>query len=244
MRGMSTNGFGRMAPPIRRTRRAIPAAWSPIRSRSVTILKDAATLRICSCVAESKRRSVVSNCTQRRSISSSIWSMAASPVMITSACAASACSRACSACVTAVRTRKAIWCTRVRISSVAASLTTFFPSGVRPMLPATDPPPSAVSLRHRVATFVHEGWSDARIEDWVVGRFGSNALLVPPTSGVSSTLYLVPTVLVGGAAVGLGYFLWRRRSPRDGAGAGTGGAAPGTDGADEADLGAEQGVVP
>ena len=97
--------------------------------------------------------------------------------------------------------------------------------------------PSAVSLRHRVATFVHEGWSDARIEDWVVGRFGSNALLVPPTSGVSSTLYLVPTVLVGGAAVGLGYFLWRRRSPR-------GGAAPGTDGADEADLGTERGVVP
>lgn len=89
--------------------------------------------------------------------------------------------------------------------------------------------PSSVSLRHRVASFVSDGWSEARIEDWVTGRYGSNALLVPPTSGVSSTLYLVPTVLVAGAAAGLGYFLWRRRSPRDRGGPSTEEGGPSTE---------------
>jgi cytochrome c-type biogenesis protein CcmH/NrfF len=71
--------------------------------------------------------------------------------------------------------------------------------------------PSAVALRHRVSTFVLQGWSDARVEAWITGRYGSDALLVPPTSGASETLYVVPVAAVGIAAAGLGWYLWRRR---------------------------------
>ncbi len=76
--------------------------------------------------------------------------------------------------------------------------------------------PSAVALRHRVSTFVSQDWSNARIEAWVTDRYGSNALLVPPTSGLSETLYVVPVVAIGVAVVGLGWYLWRRRAdPED-----------------------------
>ncbi len=55
-----------------------------------------------------------------------------------------------------------------------------------------------------------------RIEAWVTDRYGSNALLVPPTSGLSETLYVVPVVAIGVAVVGLGWYLWRRRAdPED-----------------------------
>jgi cytochrome c-type biogenesis protein CcmH/NrfF len=71
--------------------------------------------------------------------------------------------------------------------------------------------PSSVALRRRVAQFVAEGWSNARIESWVTQRYGSNALLVPQGGGVGDTLYLVPVAAIGIAAAGLGWYLWRRR---------------------------------
>lgn len=71
--------------------------------------------------------------------------------------------------------------------------------------------PSAVALRHRVSVFVSQDWSNAHIEAWVTDRYGSNALLVPPTSGLSETLYVVPVVAIGLAVAGLSWYLWRRR---------------------------------
>lgn len=70
----------------------------------------------------------------------------------------------------------------------------------------------AVALRQRVREFVAEGWSDERVESWVVARYGSDVLLLPPTSGVSATLYLVPITAVALAVIGLGVYLWRRRT--------------------------------
>jgi cytochrome c-type biogenesis protein CcmH len=71
--------------------------------------------------------------------------------------------------------------------------------------------PIAVGLRAEVAAWVHEGLSDARIEQLVVARFGEQALLVPSGSGADLLLWVLPVSVVGTAAVLLGIYLWRRR---------------------------------
>lgn len=71
--------------------------------------------------------------------------------------------------------------------------------------------PSALTLRREVATDVRAGWSDQRIENWVVARYGPGGLLEPEASGASLALYVVPGAIVVGAAACLGWALWRRR---------------------------------
>lgn len=71
--------------------------------------------------------------------------------------------------------------------------------------------PSSVTLRVEVAGWVRRGWSDHRIEQEVVARYGPGALLLPLASGVDVALYLVPIVAVGLAAAALGSFMWRRQ---------------------------------
>jgi cytochrome c-type biogenesis protein CcmH/NrfF len=66
-------------------------------------------------------------------------------------------------------------------------------------------------LRAEVAAWVHEGLSDARIEQLVVARFGEQALLVPSGSGADVLLWAVPIAVVGGAGALLAVYLWRRR---------------------------------
>ncbi len=84
--------------------------------------------------------------------------------------------------------------------------------------------PSAVTLRHEVASWVGKGWSDARVEQAVVARYGQAGLLLPQSSGAATALYVVPLALVGGGAAGVGLFLWRRR--RIGRAAGSSRGAP------------------
>ena len=71
--------------------------------------------------------------------------------------------------------------------------------------------PIAVALRGEVGTWVREGLSDARIEQLVVARFGEQVLLVPTGSGVDVLLWAVPAAVLGGGAILLGAYLWRRR---------------------------------
>ncbi len=71
--------------------------------------------------------------------------------------------------------------------------------------------PIAVALRADVAAWVHEGLIDSRIEQLVVARFGEQVLLVPTGSGADLLLWLVPVSALGGAAVLLTLYLWRRR---------------------------------
>lgn len=71
--------------------------------------------------------------------------------------------------------------------------------------------PLAVDLRHQVVVWVHHGLSDAQIQHLVVARYGPGVLLVPSGSTVDALLWAIPIVLIGGAAVVLGVYLWRRR---------------------------------
>jgi cytochrome c-type biogenesis protein CcmH/NrfF len=85
--------------------------------------------------------------------------------------------------------------------------------------------PSAVGLRHTVARLVRRGWSDARIEAWVTGRYGPGSLLVPGSAGAEAALYAVPAGAAALAAGFLGWYLFRRRPlralvPFDGRGGG------------------------
>ena len=70
---------------------------------------------------------------------------------------------------------------------------------------------SSLTLRREVASWVHQGWSDNRIEQAVVARYGQAGLLLPQSSGAAAALYIVPLAIVGAAAAGVGLFLWRRR---------------------------------
>lgn len=71
--------------------------------------------------------------------------------------------------------------------------------------------PSAVTLRHQVAGWVHQGWSNARVEQAVVADYGPGGLLLPPAAGIDRALYLVPLGAIGAAAAALGWFFWRRQ---------------------------------
>lgn len=71
--------------------------------------------------------------------------------------------------------------------------------------------PTSVTLRNEVANWVQAGWSDQRIEQAIIDRYGPSGLLLPADSGVDALLYAVPLVAIGGAAGGLGWFLWRRQ---------------------------------
>lgn len=74
--------------------------------------------------------------------------------------------------------------------------------------------PSSVTLRNEVSAWVHEGWSDARIEQAVVARYGPSGLLLPPASGVDAALYYIPLGAIAVAAAALGWYLWRRQGRR------------------------------
>lgn len=71
--------------------------------------------------------------------------------------------------------------------------------------------PTSVTLRYEVSAWVHAGWSDQRIEQVVVSRFGPGGLLLPAASGVDTFLYVIPLGAIGAAAACLGWFFWRRQ---------------------------------
>lgn len=86
--------------------------------------------------------------------------------------------------------------------------------------------PSSVTLRREVAAWVHQGWSDGRIEQAVVARYGQAGLLLPASSGADAALYVVPITVVAAAGIGVGLLLWRRRHGRGWPGRPSGEEAP------------------
>jgi cytochrome c-type biogenesis protein CcmH len=74
----------------------------------------------------------------------------------------------------------------------------------------------AVSVRHQIVHEIDAGWTDQRILDQLVARYGPSILLRPPTSGLTSLVWIVPAV-AGAAALGaVGVLFYRRaRQMRD-----------------------------
>jgi cytochrome c-type biogenesis protein CcmH len=70
--------------------------------------------------------------------------------------------------------------------------------------------PTSVTLRNEVATWVHAGWTDQRIEQVVIGRYGPGGLLLPASSGAGVLLYALPLGAIAAAAACLSWFFWRR----------------------------------
>lgn len=79
--------------------------------------------------------------------------------------------------------------------------------------------PVAAAIRADIAERVRAGQTDDEIEAALVASYGESILLVPPAEGVGALVWVLPVVVVGAAAVGLGVAFVRWRA------AGSGGAA-------------------
>jgi cytochrome c-type biogenesis protein CcmH len=69
---------------------------------------------------------------------------------------------------------------------------------------------AAVAVRHEVLRLVQEGRTDQQIDAELVGQYGPTILLRPPTTGLTSLVWIVPAV-AGAAALGaVAVLFWRR----------------------------------
>jgi cytochrome c-type biogenesis protein CcmH len=71
--------------------------------------------------------------------------------------------------------------------------------------------PGAVALRHQVTVEVAQGWSDERILNGIVARYGTAILLVPPAGWLDTVLWAAPVALGAAAIAALGTAAVRRR---------------------------------
>ena len=70
---------------------------------------------------------------------------------------------------------------------------------------------AAIEARHQITQMLSSGSSDAEIEQSFVARYGPSILLVPPSSGLGSLVWLIPLV-AGVLALGaLCVLFWRRQ---------------------------------
>ncbi len=74
--------------------------------------------------------------------------------------------------------------------------------------------PAAQAIKSEIRRRVDAGESRDEIETFLESRYGEDILLTPPSSGVGGLVWIIPVVVVVGAAVGLGVALqrWSRRS--------------------------------
>ncbi len=69
---------------------------------------------------------------------------------------------------------------------------------------------AAVGVRNQISRQVAQGWSDGRIEAALVARYGPTILLRPPTTGLTSLVWIVPAVAGAVAVATVGVLFWRR----------------------------------
>ena len=70
---------------------------------------------------------------------------------------------------------------------------------------------AAVAIRGIVERRIADGQSDARIEAFLVSRYGQDILLRPPASGGTGAVWIAPLVVAAVALSIAAVFLWRRR---------------------------------
>ncbi|MCC6477610.1 cytochrome c-type biogenesis protein CcmH [Sphingorhabdus sp.] len=61
--------------------------------------------------------------------------------------------------------------------------------------------PIAAAMRHEVRERIKAGQSEAEIESWLIERYGDWISFTPPASGGGLVLWLLPVLLLGGAAL-------------------------------------------
>ena len=61
--------------------------------------------------------------------------------------------------------------------------------------------PIAAAMRHEVRERIKAGQNDAEIENWLIERYGDWISFAPPASGGALVLWLLPVLLLGGAAL-------------------------------------------
>ena len=73
--------------------------------------------------------------------------------------------------------------------------------------------PAAQAIRTEIRRRIHGGQSRRQIEAYLEGRYGSDILLTPPNGGFGGLVWIIPVVVIVGAAAGLGVALqrWSRR---------------------------------
>lgn len=69
---------------------------------------------------------------------------------------------------------------------------------------------TAVALRHEILRWEREGYSAQRIDAILVGRYGPDILLTPPSGGLTDLLWIIPVVAGAAAVAILGTVFWRR----------------------------------
>lgn len=71
--------------------------------------------------------------------------------------------------------------------------------------------PTAVAVRSTVRQLLDRGWSDARIESYLVARYGDSIALDPPARGWTALVWVLPLAAGAAAAVAVSVVLVRRR---------------------------------
>lgn len=61
--------------------------------------------------------------------------------------------------------------------------------------------PIAAAMRHEVRERIKAGQSEAEIESWLIERYGDWISFAPPASGGALVLWLLPVMLLAGAAL-------------------------------------------
>ena len=70
----------------------------------------------------------------------------------------------------------------------------------------------AIDLKNQVRSQMKAGKSDAEIRDYMVARYGDFVLYRPPLKSNTVLLWAGPFVLLAAGALGLGFYLRRRRT--------------------------------
>lgn len=78
--------------------------------------------------------------------------------------------------------------------------------------------PTAVAVRATVRQLLDRGWSDARIESYLVARYGATIVLDPPARGWTALVWVLPPAAGAAAVVAVGVVLARRRRADSGPG--------------------------
>jgi len=69
---------------------------------------------------------------------------------------------------------------------------------------------AAIAVRHEITRLVGVGESNRAIEAHLVDQYGPSILLLPPSSGLSLVVWVVPTVAGALAVAVLAVFFWKR----------------------------------